>query len=130
MEEKLISFEVAKLAREKGFKSKSRFYNGNGELVEVPDVPENDYRHTNNIMQRFRYEAPTQLELQKWILEEYNIELEIEIGHYNNFQTPSTVNICIIKINGNNLHDGYYNFFHTYEEALEAGLLEALTLIN
>lgn len=60
MEERIIEFKTAQLAKEKGFKSKSRYYGGDGKLVEFPDILENDYRYTNNVMQRFAYEAPTQ----------------------------------------------------------------------
>jgi len=61
------TFEQSKLLKEKGFKSKSRYYDGSGKLVEPPDIPENDYRHTNNEMQRFRWEAPEQHVVVEWL---------------------------------------------------------------
>jgi hypothetical protein len=62
-----VSFEQAKWLKEKGFKGRSRYYGGSGELVEVPNIIENDYRHTNNEMQRFRWEAPEQWQVVEWL---------------------------------------------------------------
>ena len=62
-----VTFEQAKWLKEKGFKGRSRYYGGSGELVEVPNIIENDYRHTNNEMQRFRWEAPEQHQVVEWL---------------------------------------------------------------
>lgn len=72
-----VTFEQAKLLKEKGFKSKSRYYDGSGELVKVPDIPENDYRHTNNFAQRFRYEAPEQWQVLEWLRVEKGIWVHV-----------------------------------------------------
>lgn len=69
------TFEQAKLLKEKGFKSKSRYYDGSGKLVETPDILENDYRHTNNRMQRFRWEAPEQHVVVEWLRVNYGINV-------------------------------------------------------
>ena len=61
------TFEQAKWLKEKKFKGRSRYYGGSGELVEVPNIIENDYRHTNNEMQRFRWEAPEQHQVVEWL---------------------------------------------------------------
>jgi hypothetical protein len=126
MEEQLISFETAKLAKEKGFESKSRYYNGSGELVEVPNIPENDYRYTNNIAQRFRYEAPTQSLLQKWLRVNHDIHIEI-VYWTDNTWSAQLVGDRFKWESG----DDYEAFgCDTYEEALEIGLQEALKLIE
>lgn len=76
--DKLVSFKIAQLLKEKGFKSKSRYYGSDGKLVKTPDIPENDYRHTNNMMQRFRWEAPTIAEVVLWLDENHNIWIWVE----------------------------------------------------
>lgn len=69
--DKVVSFELAKFIKEKGFKSKSRlYYDGSGDLIENPNIY---YRHTNNEMQRFRWEAPTMAEVIMWLYEEHKI---------------------------------------------------------
>ena len=63
---------------------------------------------------------PTQSLLQRWLREVHSINVLIKQGYGWEWY--------ITKHNGiaTKLHDGTYNF---YEEALEAGLLEALKLI-
>jgi hypothetical protein len=68
-----VTFEQAKWLKEKGFKGRSRYYGGSGELVEVPNIIEYDYRHTNNEMQRFRWEAPEQWQVCEWLRVKYGI---------------------------------------------------------
>lgn len=129
LKESIISFETAKLAKEKGFKSKSRYYDASGDLVETPTVTENDYRHTNNDFQRFRYEAPAQSLLQKWLREEKGINLFLLPSNYHSSKwyygfgsTELYKSHEVSKVSGDN---GNWN----YEEALEACLQEALKLI-
>ena len=65
-----VNFELAKLLKEKGFKSESKaFYDGSGELLH--------YNHSNNVMQRFRYEAPTISEVVMWLYEKHGIWIEV-----------------------------------------------------
>lgn len=65
-----VSFEIAKLLKEKGFKSESAvLYDSSGELFY--------YRHSNNEMQRFRYEAPTIVEVVMWLYEKYKIWVRV-----------------------------------------------------
>ena len=75
-----VTFEQAKLLKEKGYKSKSRYYGGSGELVEVPNIIENDYRHTNNIIQRFRWEAPEQHQVVEWLRINHGIWVSVNIA--------------------------------------------------
>jgi hypothetical protein len=67
IEENYVSFELAQLLKDKGFESESHLYYSNSELVI------SQYPHTNNIMQRFRYEAPSLSIAQKWIYENFGI---------------------------------------------------------
>ncbi len=75
-----VTFEQAKWLKEKGFKGKSRYYGGSGELVEVPNIIENDYRHTNNEMQRFRWEAPEQWQVVEWLRVNHGIWVSVNIA--------------------------------------------------
>ena len=69
--------------------------------------------------------APTQSLLQRWIREEHSIFVFVEITRYQHelrarivdYREPFTSPI-------------FTNSFSTYEQALEAGLLEALKLIK
>jgi hypothetical protein len=75
-----VSFEQAKWLKEKGFKGRSRYYGGSGELVEVPNIIESGaYRHTNNEMQRFRWEAPEQHQVVEWLRVNHCIWVSVNI---------------------------------------------------
>ena len=119
LKEKLISFETAKLAKEKGFHISSRGEGMgkrvfiNGELVNTI-FSSKDHIH-----------APTQSLLQKWLREVHNVSIKID-----DFYTYSGVrfdyNICKLG----SQEDNPVGIFETYEEALEIGLQEALKLIK
>ena len=129
MEEQLVSFETAKLAKEKGFPSintglnkmyteEGHFYNSVG-----PTFDESS-----------SYQAPTQSLLQKWLREKHNIIVEVKpIEWYS----PKFVfylliwhkdTIIQIKRTEKDLPKIKWEFFN-YEKALEKGLFEALKLI-
>jgi len=96
LEPKYVTFEQAKWLKEKGYKSKSRYYDGSGKLVSVPNIPENDYRHTNNYMQRFRWEAPEQWEVVEWFEQRFNVYIDtrcVNSTRGDNFE------FCIHKMN-------------------------------
>jgi hypothetical protein len=76
-----VTFEQAKWLKEKKFKGRSRYYGGSGELVEVPNIIENDYRHTNNEMQRFRWEAPEQHQVVEWLRVNHGIWISVGVGN-------------------------------------------------
>lgn len=124
MTDKLISFETAKLAKEKGFNIPvNGVYVDNGTLSFARDNDETDY----NWNKRKGYSAPTQSLLQKWLREQYGIHILIRITIYDTFTgwilNPMFRNGSaerVIKTKG----------FKTYEEALEVGLQEALKLIT
>ena len=114
MEEQLISFETAKLAKEKGF----------NEPCSYKYTPGGTTTYNTNRRDMDIY-APTQSLLQKWLREIHSIDIMIEPnqdsdgnkyycwrGRKNMF--PSTIG----------------NVANHYEEALEDGLIEALKLIH
>ena len=126
MKEQLISFETAKLAKEKGFpqepnRRKVPYYNYKGEFNgDVTDFLRK-YLREEDTSDVESVSAPTQSLLAKWLREKHNIHLiaykNINIDGYD---------WCYITTDGiTNI-----NSYKTYEEALEIGLQEALKLIN
>lgn len=139
MRDQLISFEVAKLAREKGFdQSTYAYYNPEGRRFGTPTPNLSDpmwleifFRDENYYEDQFS--APTQALLQKWLREEHEINVESNylpnLPGYKCLFVPMTDKIStkekyalFSKYYGKELHS-------TYEEALEEGLLNALQLI-
>ncbi len=124
MKEQLISFETAKLAKEKGFDLEADwFYNSIGE--------EHLYNHYDysGLPKKHIFWKNTQSLLQKWLREEK--ELHVTIYQANQPEKGSAwewgYNIETIDApNDLKKHDWY---FKTYEEALEEGLKEALKLL-
>lgn len=136
LEEQLVSFETAKLAKAKGFnKLCFYYYNKIGELIE----PEENWSNTiveftvdltdlldnyNNKYQE-NYSAPTQSLLQKWLREEYDIHIAVTPFILNNKNRYYAILYYDDPENSGNDED-----FNTYEEALEEGLQEALKLLK
>jgi len=127
MIDELISFETAKLAKEKGFDEKVyREYDKSGYLrctSKSADVVLGPY---DELLKSTEYPAPTQSLLQKWLREEHKLQIAINycgdtyptVEEDYDAYYPSVRNF----ING--------NIVETYEEALEQGLQEALKLIK
>ena len=173
MEEQIISFETAKLAKEKGFDAYCNcwYFIGNKDQIEeypkyyrekcLKNYQEIDRQliykaiggqHGKTINQKFNNEidllnviaAPTQSLLQKWLREEHNIYIEVNIKNVNSVQK-----FFFSISHENNLLEGYsnvldiwlgldyskqinteHNICNAYEDALEQGLLESLNLIK
>ena len=143
MEDTRVTFETAKLAKDKGFKEKVIYYYHLHDDLKKPllineveillknyKTPYEVRRDWNTISTEFGYtenfSAPTQSLLAKWLREEYNIHVISQIGNLDYIKTYHyelryiDKNKFTCKVNGN---------FKTYEEALEIGLQEALKLI-
>jgi hypothetical protein len=128
MQEELINFETAKLAKEKGFNWTPKY------LINVYDKEDKNlvllkivdyYKNTDICIL-----APTQSILQKWIKEVHNIIVLVDItkGFSQNyrwkyFKVEVTKNHKRIIECIDDIH------YETYEEALEVGLQEGLKLI-
>lgn len=122
MKEELIKFETAKLAKEKGFKLGSEWqirllYNlpdGKTFCEKTKETPE------------YACEAPTQALLQKWLREEHQLFVEVFTNVFGKTQ--------LVKVRRFNkrerLQSSNIESFGTYEQALEAGLVKALKLLN
>ena len=118
MEEQLISFETAKLAKEKGFDwLVDTYYLGS---VRYDTIEPKSYNKN-----KIKVSAPTQSLLQKWLREEHSLHIEL---------TPTVIKegywySCVYHL------EEFYTILVdrkkdlSYEEALEAGLKKALELI-
>ena len=132
MEDTRVTFETAKLAKEKGFpqepnKLKIPYYNYKGEFK--GDVKDwlRKYLRKEDTSDVESVSAPTQSLLAKWLREKHNIYVTSQIGNLDFINTYHyeiryiDKNKFMCKVNGN---------FNTYEEAYEIGLQKALKLIN
>lgn len=118
MEDTIIEYETAKLAKTKGFDIIcSYLYENEKDIVYTT--------HKNSGLNKHHdwYSAPTQSLLQKWLREEYG--LLVEIGYYN-----KEFLIDIFKKDDETFHFDYMHTTPVYELSLEIGLKEALKLIE
>ena len=127
MEEQLIGFETAKLAKEKEFNEKVyREYDKSGYLgctSKSADVVLGPYEE---LLYSKEYPAPTQSLLQKWLREKHKINVYSRIinsqwGAYVE-EIPSGVDLTS--------HILMCIDFKSSDDAIEAGLQEALNLIK
>lgn len=139
MKEQLISFETAKLAKEKGFWIASyKCYNKTGFLNDTCNDEAVSFKYDyRTLPSNDKYLAPTQSLLQAWLREEHNIivnlipyEDEIPECEGDIRQTlweDETIDCREIPW----LRDiTTHTYYHSYEEALENALVEGLKLIT
>lgn len=120
MQEQLITFETAKLAKEKGFNEMCKTaYGRNADSLYYGNCT---HKNSENIF----LSAPTQSLLQKWLREVYDIEMYVRSTYKLNKKNKYWVTFIDCKIYGGCLE----NCSKTYEEALEVGLQESLKLIK
>lgn len=106
MKEELITFETAKLAKEKGYNKEFEDYPYKGCII-----------------------APTQSLLQRWLREKHGIHVWVhpnliwQTYHHKGIVDRKETHNTNIAFDGESMKD-------TYEEALEVGLQEALKLIK
>ena len=122
MTDQLISFEVAKLAEEKGFKEDCQFH-----IVEHTDENGNKRLVTNHVYVGYR--QPTQSLLQKYLRENHKLHIEIFIGFNNKF------GYYIHNLNTKNISDRARTRIFVkaqwdkYEDALEIAEQQTLKLL-
>jgi len=131
MTEQLISWETAKLAKEKGFNIPCRGfiepkYNDTLEFIDDTCLYVYDgfkpLKEHHEVLDENWYLAPTQSLLQKWLREVHNIFVGVIW-----LDTLTDIHVYQISTVGNATRP-YSKFYNSYEEALEEGLLEALKL--
>lgn len=107
MEDILVTFETAKLAKEKGFNWKN---------IKILEVKSKSAYLDNT----------TQSLLQKWLREVHKIDISLDRHVAINGYTYQV----FITLSNTNVHEhDWFGYFNTYEEALEKGLQESLRLI-
>lgn len=121
MKEQLISFETAKLAKEKGF-NKSFYVWGEASYIDEEISNNFAYGEPNDAIL-----APTQSLLQKWLREKHEIHINICTYYFTDIEKYE-YEIEDIIYNGNILI--YSESQGKYEDVLEFGLQEALKLIK
>lgn len=120
MTEELVTLKTAKILKEKGFNEFCKdIINDNGKLMETV------YRTSKDLPKSF-YSCPTQSIAQKWLRETKDLHIEISYmyGNYWIYDILTIPNHDLVGLSNRPII--HYN---TYEEALEAGLQEALKLI-
>ena len=128
MEDQLISFETAKLAKEKGFilgigwfGFNNKFYVSEG--AQIGMLCDN-HRGENPV-------ACTQSLLQKWLREVHDIEIYVHKFKPNGAYPKGYYCVSRPLIHySNEMKDWIFTNFKTYEEALEVGLQEVLKLLS
>lgn len=134
MMEQIISWKTAVLAKQKRFNLYTdKSYWGEELTAITPGYPLEDGTTSQENYYEFpRYYAPTQSLLQKWLREVHEIDTEVIV------YTKPHYCVSLVDKYGSVQHiDNHKPFFEehprafeTYEQALEAGLYEALKLIK
>ena len=122
IEEEYISFETAKLAKEKGFDIPTRYgFSERGTLVRV------DTSDNWNQDKGF-YSRPTQSLLARWLREKYNVSVEVYSSVFRYQHNIRNIDsTCIGGSDYSKTNGG--GAWSSYEEAMEDGLQEALKLL-
>lgn len=117
MEDKLIDFDTAKLAKKKGFNLETvKSYDNKGTLSSIK---------TDNSLDIIS--APTQSLLKKWLREKFNIIISINFNLIEKDDMGYVYEICDVK----NFHTKVSNFkYYTYEGALKDALIRSLKIIK
>ena len=123
MNDRLVSLEVAKLLKEKGFDEvwcNHIYCIGYNTIPEDNELLECDWR--NNVKGQFHLAlAPTQSLAQKWLREKHEIYLAVLSNNENAHR----------YVFGEGINsERYAVWYKTYEEALEEGLRVGLNLIE
>lgn len=120
MTEELVTLETAKLLKEKGFNEYCK-----NVISDKGLMMETIFRTSKDLPKSF-YSCPTQSIAQKWLRETKDLHIEISYmyGNYWIYDILTIPNHDLVGLSNRPII--HYN---TYEEALEAGLQEALKLI-
>lgn len=135
MKEQIIKFETAVLAKEKGFNKDCLYCYTTKDNIQISSGDENDMEtYNHNLWDNFS--APTQSLLQKWLREEHNLHIEIQLEALKQVVEAPKYNWIIFGAFytmekslyfGNKKDAG--KLYNNYEEALEEALLNSLKLI-
>jgi hypothetical protein len=147
MEDKLIEFETAKLAKEKGFDVVQDYVynqyeeNDNTELeIECVEFSKEELERYITFKEYTKcWLCPTQSLLQRWLREVHNLNVEVNNYGYNkkdkHFSFRCSIRLITkienkLSIECKSKIEQDWFIFRSYEEALEEALLESLKLIK
>ncbi len=136
----VITFDTAKLAKEKGFNLiVSKAYNLEGELGNYYDIVGEDpfsdsFDECENAIDydQLRYSAPSQSLLHRWLREERLIHINVSPYLGDSEYLTWVVHYQGLKktVNGAFIDSTWCRIEKSYEDAMEKGLQEALKLIK
>ena len=132
MEEKIISFECAKLAKEKGFDERVWDYYSNSNTELIRGILDNGMIKYNKDPDYLGvYSAPTQSLLQKWLREEHNLHIVMRVEFKDTYKTQIFTGYAFViyDLRSPKVPFKYGRKVLDYETSLEAALHEALNLI-
>lgn len=126
MKDQLISLETAKLAKNAGFDIPTALCYSDFDEYALPFNAGNE-PHINS--KHSYYSAISQSIMQRWLREEHKIRVFVTHGISGNFNYEIRI---FDKPNdiGHWTRIGHISSFETYEDALEAGLMNGLKLIK
>ena len=123
MTEEFVTLETAKLLKEKGFNEYCK------NVIDIDNILRVTLYRTNSNLPKQCFSLPTQSLAQRWLRETKNLHIEI-------YRSAVGYGYAIVKADNGTwqedddskgTNDG--GLWDTYEEALEAGIREALKLI-
>lgn len=123
MTEEFVTLETAKLLKEKGFNEYCK------NVIDIGNILRVTLYRTNSNLPKQCFSLPTQSLAQRWLRETKNLHIEI-------YRSAVGYGYAIVKADNGTwqedddskgTNDG--GLWDTYEEALEAGLVECLKLI-
>ncbi len=143
MKDELITFETAKLAKEKGFGWKTvkcfcskwifKIHNRHDDDLPIFDLEWVSKNYPEELIAK----APTQSLLQRWLREKHGLIITLSACCYISSGKPKCSGYrSVIQNMNTGVSDAYPktfdkpNLLDTYEQALEKGLYEALKLIK
>lgn len=136
MKDNLVSFETAKMLKEKGFDWNCDYVEqlSTGEIfytyrrMGVPRYLGRKEEFSGHFVENTFLKRPTQSLAQRWLREKFNIHIKLHSSNTNRFSYEIYEMIPpkggTVDANINSKKD-----YKTYEEALEAGLQKSLKLI-
>lgn len=133
MTETLITFETAKIAKQKGFHIMPDMFFDNidtlrsTKILKMPGCYPGSVSFVSMYQEVDVYYAPSQSLLQKWLREVHNIDITIMIVGSAEYEYYIHKNKQLMKNNNSTVTTE--NQDNMYEFTLETGLLEALKLI-
>lgn len=123
MREEMISYPLAVLAKEKGFREPTIYYYDQSE-----DLCSGASRAEWNGKSKVLLSAPTQCLLQRWLRENHNLHIWIETAN-NNGEWRFNI-ISVILNDTSNVHYEPETLYSSYESVLNDALIHALKFMS